>query len=200
MKYKLVTLLLLFISLQSYSQNKTATINGIVNNKLFTYAYLYDADSKQTKVCKIVADKFRFELEQEKELKFYSLFLGSESSILPENQIQHRARDGSGTRIIALENMNVKVVDGIKTAVIEGGELNKAVEEMENSIKKSDYGSYFEKFPDSPVSVYFLKILAELSNGSIFASRINVKSYYPKLSDRIKNSEDGKTLYATIFK
>lgn len=200
MKFKLITILFVLFSLQLYSQNKTTTINGIVNNKLFTYAYLYDADSKQTKVCKIVADKFRFELEQEKELKFCHLFLGSENSILPDNQIQHRIQDHSGLRMIALENMNVKIVDGVKSAVVEAGELNKAVDEMNTSIKTSDYDSYFEKFPDSPVSVVFLKTLVPLTKHPLFGSAINVKSYYAKFSDRIKNSEDGKLLYAAIFK
>jgi hypothetical protein len=200
MKFKLLTLLLIFISLQLYSQSKTATINGLVNNKLFTYAYLYDAESKETKVCKIVADKFRFELEQEKELKFYHLFLGSESSMLPNNQIQHRTQDYSGLRMIALENMNVKIVDGVKSAVVEAGELNKAVDEMNTSIKTSDYDGYFEKFPDSPVSVVFLKTLVPLTKHPMFGSAINVKSYYAKLSDRIKSSEDGKVLYTDIFK
>lgn len=200
MKLKLTTILFIFISLKLYSQNKATTINGLVNNKLFTYAYLYDSETKETKVCQIIAEKFKFELEQEEELKFYSLFLGSESSILPENQIQSRIQDRSGTRMIALENMNVKIVDGIKSAVVEAGELNKAVGEMENSIKNSDYTSYFEKFPDSPVSVYLIKILVKLSKHPIIGSSIKVNSYYAKLSDRIKNSEDGKLIYASIFK
>lgn len=200
MKIKLITLLLIFISLHLYSQKKTATINGVVKNKLFTYAYLYDAESKETKVCKIVTDKFRFELEQEKELKFYNLFLGSENSILPDNQIQHRIQDHSGLRMIALENMNVKIVDGIKSAVVEAGELNKAVDEMNTSIKTSDYDSYFEKFPDLPVSVVFLKTLVPLTKHPLIGASFNVKSYYTKLSDRIKNSEDGKLLYKAIIK
>jgi hypothetical protein len=200
MKCKLITLLLILISSQLYSQNKIATINGLVHNKTFTYAYLYDFDNKETKVCQIVADKFKFELEIEKELKIYKLFLGSESSILPENQIEHRIQDRSGTRMIALENMDVKIADRIKSAIIEGGELNKALDEMNKSIENLDRDNYFEKFPDSPVSILFLKSLVSLSKHPMFGSEINVKSYYAKLSERLKNSEDGKILYASIFK
>lgn len=200
MKYKLLTFLLLFISSQLYSQNKIATINGVVHNKIFTYAYLYDFENKETKVCQIVADKFKFELEIEKELKIYKLFLGSESSILPENQIEHRIQDRSGTRMIALENMNIDITDGVMSAIIEGGELNKSLDEMNITIKNFDYNSYFEKFPDSPVSILFLKSLVRISKAPILDSPINVQSFYTKLSDRLKNSEDGKILYASIFK
>lgn len=200
MKCKLITLLLLFISLQLYSQNKMAAINGLVQNKVFTYAYLYDAESKETKVCKIEAGKFKFELEIEKELKLYHLFLITDSLILPKNQIQDRIKDRSETRMVALENMKINIIDSIKTAVIEGGELNKAVEEMNKSVKNQDISSYFEKFPDSPVSIVFLKALVRLAKHPMIGSEINVKSYYAKFSDRIKNSEDGKLLYAAIFK
>lgn len=200
MKYKLLTFLLLFISSQLYSQNKMATINGVVHNKIFTYAYLYDFENKETKVCQIAGDKFKFELEIEKELKIYRLFLGSESSILPENQIEHRIQDRSGTRMIALENMNIDITDGVKSAIIYGGELNKSLDEMNKSIENLDRDNYFEKFPDSPVSILYLKTLVSLSKHPMFGSEINVKSYYTKLSERLKNSEDGKILYASIFK
>lgn len=200
MKCKLITLLLILISSQLYSQNKSATINGLVHNKIFTYAYLYNSETKETKVCQITADKFKFELGIEKELKIYKLFLGSESSILPENQIEHRIQDRSGTRMIALENMNIDITDGVKSAIIEAGELNKSLDEMNKSIENLDQDNYFEKFPDSPVSILYLKTLVSLSKHPMFGSEINVKSYYTKLSERLKNSEDGKILYASIFK
>lgn len=198
MKCKLVTLLLIFISQQLYSQTKIATINGVVSNPLLKYSYLYDSESKVAIVCPIVSEKFQFKVKVEKEFKLLNLFLVSDT--LTKNQIDSWMKDRSGTRMIALADMQVTVVDRIETAEINGGELNKALDEMNISIKSGNYDNYFNKYPDSPVSILFLKLLVRVSKMPMLDSPINVSSYYNKLSDRIKNSDEGKLLYTAIFK
>ena len=197
MKCKLVTLLLIFIGQQLYGQTKIATINGVVKNILFSYAYLYDADSNVAKFCPIADGKFQFNMGIEKELKLFNLFLASDS--LTKNQIESRIKDRSSIRMVALADMQVTVVDRIETAEISGGELNKALDEMNISIVNLNYENYFDKYPDSVVSIYFLKLLAKVSKMPMLSSPINLRSYYTKLSDRIKNSDEGKMLYTTIF-
>lgn len=199
MKFKLFTLLLILISAQTFSQNKTATINGVVKNKIFTYAYLYDDDSKEAKVSKIENEQFKFEIENQKKLKLYRFFLGSEASILPENQVRHRIQDPAGYRLVALSDMNITVLDGVNTALIEGGELNKALDEMQKGLESTNFDNYFEKYPDSPISVYLMRILVQASKHTMIGHLVKVDSYYIKLSDRIKNSDEGKLIYASIY-
>ena len=101
--------------------------------------------------------------------------------------------------MVALANMQITVIDRIEAAEISGGELNKALDEMNISILNLNYENYFDKYPDSAVSIYFLKLLAKVSKMPMLSSPINLRSYYTKLSDRIKNSDEGKMLYTTIF-
>ena len=197
MKCKLVTLLLIFMSHQLYGQTKIATINGVVKNVLFSYAYLHDADSNVTKVCPITDGRFQLYVKIEKEFKLFNLFLASDS--LTKNQIESRIKDRSSIRMVALADMQVTVVDRIETAEISGGESNKALDEMNISIVNLNYENYFDKYPDSAVSIYFLKLLSKVSKMPMLSSPINLRSYYTKLSDRIKNSDEGKMLYTTIF-
>ena len=72
---------------------------------------------------------------------------------------------------------------------------------MNLAIKTRDYGQFFNKYPNSPIAILFLKTLAKYSfNGLPLFSIQECKSAYDKLSDELKNSDEGKELWGIISK
>ena len=58
-----------------------------------------------------------------------------------------------------------------------------------------DFDGFFETHPNSPISILFLKVLSKYSSfGLPLYSLEKQKLSFAKLSDRLKNSDEGKEL------
>ena len=84
-------------------------------------------------------------------------------------------------------------------AIVEGKILNKDIDDMNLAINSRKYDAFFEQHPDSFIAILFLKILAKYTyNGFPLYTIQERKLSYNKLSDRLKNSDEGKELLQMI--
>lgn len=102
-------------------------------------------------------------------------------------------------RTIAIENLHVLAGDVIKEAVVRGGEYNFQLDEMFQSLNTKTYLDFFNKYPDSPVSLTLLRLLISMSKISPYLKgQLTLKVYFNKLSDNLKQSEKGKKMWSMI--
>lgn len=192
-----LTILLLFSTVCSlYSQATNCTVTGTVDRNLpYKYAYLYNSKKNVLLKTPIVLNHFKFNASRHEELTLASLFFAMDSLMTYSNMLEKKAERIFEEKILAIEDsVNVKVpTENMKEAIVTGGPLNKALNEMYLTNSKRNYGEFFLKYPDSPVSLLYLKVLINISKTSMGAG-VDCTSYYNSLSNRLKNSEEGKEL------
>ena len=201
----------LFIATSASAQ--TYTIKGHIKNQGYNkYAFLYSYPDSSTKVCPIVNHEFNFEAEVKRSNKLSEggvIYLGASQSVSYESVKALRAVPPfiDYTRPVGIENFTIEIDDeeNIKNAVVIGGDLNKQRDDMQATIISKDYEGFFKRNPDASISVSFLMALNRMSK---FSGMIRFKDLsnddflriYNSLSERLKNSEDGKKLSLELSK
>lgn len=200
MKKNLLSLLLTaFTILSAHSQTQNCKINGTLTDQSFyKYAYLYISKTKELSVTPIVANKFQFNIANQKEAILGIMFLGLDSLKTYDDVIQNGIVGNRISRLIALEDLDIKIDENINTAIINGGSLNKDLDQMSSTSRSLDFKPFFEQHPDSPIALIFLKSLTAISKNHLLAQYVDCKTYYNDLSDRLKNSSEGKEVWAKI--
>lgn len=168
---------------------------------LYKYAYLYDLDSKTFLTAPIVNHQFSFKLNKPDKLRLFTFNVNTDLMKSHEELIKSPdyGMPNRG-RIIALEDsVKISMTTVTQEAAVKGRILNKAIDDMFLAIKSKKYESFFEQYPDSPISIIFLKTLVKniVSSMPLF-SRTECKTYYNKLSDRLKNSAEGQEILKII--
>lgn len=168
----------------------------------YQYIYLYDSDSKVLVTAPISDHKFSFKVDKTDKPKFLMLYFSTdlmkthkELMDNPDYEYLKKAR-----RIVALEDtIEVSMTDENQRPVVKGKGLNKDVDDMYMAIKSRKYDVYFEQHSDSPMSMVFLKTLTEsASKGFPFLGLSECKSYFHKLSNGLKESDEGKAVWSMI--
>lgn len=168
---------------------------------LYKYAYLYDLDSKTFLTAPIVNHQFSFKLNKPDKLSLFTFNVNTNLMKSHEELIKSPDyRMPNKGRLIALEDsVSISMTTTTQEAAVKGGTLNKAIDDMFLAIKSRKYESFFEQYSDSPVAIVFLKSLAELvAKGVPTLSKTECKTYYNKLSDRLKNSAEGQEILKII--
>lgn len=183
---------------------QTCTIYGkTATNLSYKWAHLYDPDTKTLLTVPVTLHQFGFKLDRPEKLKIVMLSFTTDSmKTYEEIRKSPDLQYPNGIRMVALEDtVNVTLAGYTPYATVKGRDLNKAIDGMLLSIKSINYGSFFDKYPDSPVAVVFLKTLADnVNKGWDYLSKAECKSFYDKLSANLKNSEEGKELLKMINK
>lgn len=196
-----IVLFTLFIA-KGYSQK--CIVYGTTATELpYKYAYLYDEDTKTFLTAQITNNQFNFNLDKQDKLRILMLSLNTQlfktyKEVLESPDYKYPNR----TRMIALEDtVEVSVKEYAKNALVKGNRLNKDIDDMNLAIKERRYSTFFEQHPDSPISIVFLKSLAEFAirDSPVFTMQ-EFKSSYNKLSENLKNSDEGKKLLGIINK
>jgi hypothetical protein len=197
-RYIILTLLLLLTSLALKSQT-LCKINGRINDpSIFRYACLYISKTKKLTVTPIINNEFHFNLSTQQEEVLGILFLGLDS-LHTINDVKANGVAGYyQSRMIALENMDICIDDDMNNAMIYGGKWSTDLDQMNSSTRNLDFKPFFEQHPDSPIAMILLKSLTVISKKPIFAAYVDCKSYFNDLSDRLKNSAEGKEVWAKI--
>lgn len=200
MKRNLLSILLTVLTiLSAHSQTQNCKINGtLIDQSFYKYAYLYISKTKELSVTPILANKFQFNIANQKEAILGIMFLGLDSLKTYDDVLQNGIVGNRISRLIALENLDINIIDNINTAIINGGNLNKDLDQMSSTSKSLDFKPFFEQHPDSPIALIFLKSLTAISKNHLLAQYVDCKTYYNDLSDRLKNSSEGKEVWAKI--
>ncbi|MEE1946300.1 hypothetical protein VRU48_14340 [Pedobacter sp. KR3-3] len=167
------------------------------------YAYLYDQDTKILTSAPIVDHQFSFKLDKPEKLKVMTLYFGVDLVKTRDELIKDPNFDSrNGTRVVALEDtVQVSLLETARSAAVKGGRLNRDIDDMFLAIKQKKYEAFFAEHPNSPIAIVFLKTLAtNARNSSAFFSIPECKGYYAKLSEGLKNSDEGKELLAIMDK
>lgn len=197
----IISLMLLFVA-KGFGQ-KSIIYGTTATHLNYKYAYLYNSDTKVFVTAPIIKDEFVFKLDKPEKPKILILSFNTELIKTYDEVLQSpNYKDPNGRRMIALEDtVKVTLKDNAKDALVEGKILNKAIDDMNLAAKLGEYETFFEQHSDSPIALVFLKILAKYSVlGSPLFSVQERKLAYDKLSDRLKNSDEGKELLEIIKK
>lgn len=169
----------------------------------YKYAYLYNSDTKVFLTAPIIEHQFNFELDKPEKPKILILSFNSKKIRNYKEVLESPDyKDPNGRRMIALEDtVKVTLKDNAKDALVEGKILNKAIDDMNLAAKLGEYKTFFEQHSDSPIALVFLKILAKYSVLGLPLYTIQERKLaFDKLSDRLKNSDEGKELFELIKK
>lgn len=181
------------------AQDKIYKISGTVSDKPeVRYAQLVSLEKKAVTRVPVANGRFEFNLKKSKELDMRALMLTADSSLTYENYMQETRSRTDDSRMILVEDAEITSGKIVADAVVKGSSLNRDLEDMFATIKSRNFEQYFAEHPDSPVSMLFLKSLAQIGGaGSAFHS-YDCKKYFALLSNRLQQSQDGLALAQKI--
>lgn len=179
-----------------HAQTKIITITGETTGKQSRYVYL--RSKNEVYFSKIVGNRFEFILPKTNGYELATLFFLSDS--LSKEKVCQMFENGiDDSRTIAIENLHILAGEVTKEAVVRGGEYNFQLDDMFLSLKKKTYLDFFNKYSDSPVSLTLLRLLISMSKISPYLKgQLTLKVYFDKLSNDLKESEEGKKLWSMI--
>lgn len=194
-------LLLLPIFLMSflsiYAQSADCKLEGELKNESSTgYAYLINLSNKSCQVTPIVLGKFSFVVKKKKEFELGYIFIASDS--LKRYDFFMENKKDLDSRSIAIEDAKMIVNTTLREAVVSGTKFNKELDEMDKAVVERNYSSFFDKYPDSPISLLLLKTLVRLSKIEMLNIKYDFKLFFLKLSKRLQDSEEGKAFLIQI--
>ena len=197
----LVLLMVLFVA-KGFGQ-KCKVYGTTAIDLPYKYAYLYDPDTKVFVTAPVTNHQFSFELDRSEKLKILMLSFNMElmktyKEVLESPDYKYP----NGARMVALEDtVEVTLKEYTKEALVKGKTLNKDIDGMYLAIKLGKYDAFFKEHPDSPIAIVFLKTLTGLATkGSALITIQQCKLSYDSLSDRLKNTDEGKELLKMIAK
>lgn len=194
-------LLLIFTActLSLCAQDKIYKITGTVSDKPEArYAQFVSFEHKAVTRVPIRNGRFEFNLKKNKELDMRALMLTADSSLTYDNYMQQKRNRTDDSRMILVEDVEITSGKIVADAVVKGSTLNKDLGDMFATIKSQNYEQYFAEHPDSPVSMLFLKSLAQIGGGSSAFYSYDCKKYFTLLSSRLQQSTEGLALAQKI--
>lgn len=198
MKKNLLVLILCCCALSLTAQEKTYRISGTVSdNPEAKFAYLVSFYNSVTRT-PVLNGCFELNLKKDRELDMRALMIRKDSVMTYEMFMQQKSIQADDSRTILIDNFEVATGKTVADAVVKGSSLNKDLDDMFATIKSHAYEQYFTDHNDSPVSLLFLKSLAQIGGGSSMFASYDCKKYYSLLSDRLKQSPEGLLLAQKI--
>jgi len=194
----------LFIFENGFSQDNKAVLRGDVDvSSKYKFAFLYQVDTKTRIVTPISEHKFIFELPQSSNLvgKQCYIFLGTDSSRTFADARHARPYGEVDYKSVMIEKNVVVHVNGeINKAQVIGGRLNKDLIEMFRFIEEGNYLGFFSDHTDSTVSLILLNALFALKDVKYFPLAIDYKEQFSRLSEKVRNSDEGRKTWEKINK
>jgi hypothetical protein len=196
MKIIVAILILVSVKLGLYAQTKFTTITGETVGRKSTYAYL--SAKNEIYSSKIVGNRFEFILPKVDGFVLGTLLFWSDSLSNEKAHQMFKNRDND-YRSMVIEDAHIIAPTVTKEAIVKGGRYNLELDEMFQSLEAKTYPTFFDKHPDSPVSLILLRVLISMAKiRAYFNGELKLKAYYDKLSDSLKKSEKGKELWKMI--
>jgi hypothetical protein len=127
-----------------------------------------------------------------------ALMLTADSSLTYDNYMQRKRDRTDDSRMILVEDVEITSGKIVANAVVKGSTLNKDLGDMFATIKSQNYEQYFAEHPDSPVSMLFLKSLAQIGAGGSTFYCHDCNKYFRLLSIRLQQSAEGLALAKKI--
>lgn len=189
---KITLFLCIFFTIQGlHSQTLNCKINGLVSGKTpFKYAFLVETEAKKNHMAPIINGHFELQIPKENKYQLLTLFLAEDSL----KTYKEAKNDRENCRLVVLEDMDIIIESDVRNAKVNGGTLNKDLDQMYQAMHSLDYELFFSQHPDSPLSIRFLRVLMVINTRPPFEGTLNCKLFYDKLSDNLKDSKEGKEL------
>jgi hypothetical protein len=190
-----LTLIMFFTTLEMKAQIQSCEIKGVfLDNQKYKYAFLVDLKLKTISTSPIIKDAFSFTVTKPNDDQIIQLFLEEDSAksinyFLNESKIASNNR-----RIIAVEDADILFLKDARTVTVKTGALNQDIEQMYLAINSRNYDQFINTHTNSPISLYFLNALVAINKKMKSGDALNCKELFNKLSDRLKNSVQGKEI------
>lgn len=186
------------------AQDAKCVVIGKIDSQLVraSYAFLYFPERKITVHTPITNSEFKFSIDKKVKFEMVMLYFGKDST-KTYNDIQSNRSFGIKELVfVALEDSVHIFVNNndLNTVKITGGDLNRDLQEMNDTIKSGKYLDFFSTHPSSPVSILFLKTLTRIKDNPMFSQLIDCKLYYSKLSEDLRKSTEGLVIWDMISK
>lgn len=198
MKKNLLFLLLIFCSLSLAAQDKLYKISGVVSDQPEAkYALIFSLYKKAVFIKPIIDGRFEFNLPRERDVEMCGFMLRADTLIFFEDFASSRRSSPNDTKMIVIDNVELKTAQPISQTILSGSTLNQDLDDMFATIKSKKYEQYFATHADSPISVVFLKSLAQIQ-ASGYLPEVDSKKYYGLFSERLKQTTEGQALAEKI--
>ena len=201
--------LLLFLLLPSFVTAQTINykIEGKIKNpENSKYAYLIIRGKKPI-VKPIINGEFIFKDTIDLGLGFYKggyLLLENRGNITSE-EVSSKLKQGiwklgvtSNLKNIALEDIKLDIEGSniIDAAIIEGGELTRQMDELNQERKINNFKAFIIKYPDSPVSISFISSILysfgiPMELAELERRHGSPRELFPLLSEKLRMSKKG---------
>lgn len=146
----------------------------------------------------ITNGRFEFNLKKSRALDMRALILTADSVLSYDDFMQEKRNRTDDSKMIMVDDLEITTGKIVADATVKGSPLNNDLGDMFSTIKTGDYEKYFSDHPDSPVSMLFLKSLAQISRSASASTSFDCKKYFGLLSDRLQQSPDGLFLAQVI--
>jgi len=192
-------LMLTCCTLTVAAQVKIYKIAGTVDNKPeVKYAQLISFAHKAVTRVPITNGRFEFNMKRIKGLDMRALMLTKDSLLTFDNFMQEKRDRTDDSKTILIEDVEITSGKVFADAVVNGSSLNKDLGDMFETIKSGNFDQYFSAHPDSPVSMLFLKSLAQIGGSDSAFNSYDCKKYFGLLSTRLQQSAEGLELAQRI--
>lgn len=204
--FKPIFFVLLFLGLL-FAQQSTSIITGNFNpsdeNK-FIYLYTPGVDHapEELIVEPIVNHQVQIKKSFDKKGRLLSwglIFLGYDDKITMADFKEMR-KDYDFVRdrkllIVLEDSVTITFSEPVSFSKVNGGHLNKEWQHLFEAIKENQHVRFVKEHPDSPFSLTCLKALRKVSLYTDQLNDVDISSLYNDLSDRIKQSIEGKEFF-----
>lgn len=178
----------------------TGSFDKLQENK-FVYLYTQQVDDRteELTVIPIVNNQFLVHKTIDKKGRLFTsaiIFLGKDDkiSVADFNELKKDPEFYINEKVLFVleDSLHIDFKFPLKQSVVKGGKLNEENNYFNKSLKDGTYLNYVKGHPDSPFSLVALKAIDRVAKYSNQLAEIDILELYNGLSDRIKQSFEGK--------
>lgn len=163
----------------------------------YQFAYLTDPGTKTISIARIQREEFSFKLVKPDGLKICYLYLDNDSTRTYDNLID-KWKDLQRPKMLAIEDVTIIISEQIIDAKVYGGEYNLQVDKLKEVSRTRDFDVFLDAYPDSQLSLKLLRAYISVRKINGFEDRYDARELYNKLSNRLKDSPEGKKIYKDL--
>ncbi|WP_316785599.1 hypothetical protein [Pedobacter frigiditerrae] len=183
------------------AQSNISRIIGFVKEPDYKYAFLLLPERKMTIKTSIIEGKFDFEIDKSQDFEMGTIYFGIDSNRTYKDVNEKRNEGINETKSIVLDDsVKIYVEDNVNEAELIGGNDTKALNAMNEAIKTRKYTGFFEAFPESPITVFLLKIMLSVEKKTSYRMFVDYEKIYSNLPLRLKESKRGLEVKALLEK
>ncbi|WP_131538353.1 hypothetical protein [Pedobacter nototheniae] len=177
---------------------------GKDNANKFAYLHLSQIDDRSEELIAIPINNNQFfinkQIDKKKRLCIFGIIFTSKRGDITIDEFNEMKKDmdfylNHKLLIVLEDSVHIDFKSPITQSIVNGGKLTNESVLCQKATKDNTYLEFIISHPDSPFSLLCLKAINRIKNMSIYTKNlenINTSELFNKLSDRLKQSFEGK--------